>query len=117
MTARLSRRGLGLAAGGALLLMAGAVVADQAAPAPDDQVAIANFAFGPARLTVVAGTKVTWVNRDEEPHTVNSVDPAAVFKSAALDTDDRFSFVFNRPGSYKYFCSIHPYMVGTIVVK
>ena len=64
-----------------------------------------------------AGTQIVWVNQDEEPHTVNSVDKAAPFKSPALDTGDKYTFVFAKPGRYKYFCSIHPHMVGTIVVK
>lgn len=115
--AGISIRALGSALAVSFLLMAGAVVAQQTASAPTDEIAIDNFAFGPARLTIAAGTKITWVNHDEEPHTVNSVEKAVSFKSAALDTGDQFSFVFSQPGAYKYFCSIHPYMVGTIVVK
>jgi len=80
-------------------------------------VTIDNFAFSPAILSVSPGTKVTWTNKDEEPHTVTSADAGATFKSAALDTDDQFSFTFDKPGTYKYFCSIHPHMSGTIVVK
>jgi plastocyanin len=80
-------------------------------------VTIDNFAFAPAALTVAPGTKVTWDNKDEEPHTVISADGGLLFKSPALDTDDKFSFTFNKPGTYKYFCSVHPHMVGTIVVK
>jgi len=72
------------------------------------------FAFGPRTLTVPAGTKVTWTNLDEEPHTVFS--PNKSFRSDALDTGESFSFVFARPGTYKYFCSIHPHMKGTVVV-
>jgi plastocyanin len=68
-------------------------------------------------LTVAPGTTVTWVNRDEEPHTVVSADKALRFKSQALDTNDKFSFVFDKPGTYQYFCSVHSHMVGTIVVK
>ena len=74
-------------------------------------------AFITYTLTVATGTKVTWTNSDEEPHTVTSADGGIMFKSPALDTDEKFSFTFDRPGSYKYFCSIHPHMVGTIVVK
>ena len=80
-------------------------------------VTIDNFAFAPALLIVAPGTKVTWTNKDEEPHTVVSADGGQTFKSPALDTDDKFSFTFDKPGSYKYFCSIHSHMVGTIVVK
>ena len=89
-------------------------VAAAVAPA---SVTIDNFAFAPATLTVAPGTKITWDNKDEEPHTVMSGDGGATFKSPALDTDDKFSFTFDKPGTYKYFCSIHPHMVGTIVVK
>jgi plastocyanin len=80
-------------------------------------VTIDNFAFAPALLIIAPGTKVTWTNKDEEPHTVVSADGGQTFKSPALDTDDKFSFTFDKPGSYKYFCSIHSHMVGTIVVK
>ena len=80
-------------------------------------VTIDNFAFGPAAITVAVGTKVTWTNRDDEPHTVTSADDPKLFKSAALDTDDSFSFTFDKPGTYSYFCSIHPRMTGTVVVK
>ena len=61
------------------------------------------------------GTTVTWTNRDDIPHTVVSTD--GVFKSKALDTDEKFSFVFNKPGNYSYFCSIHPKMTGQIIVQ
>ena len=62
-----------------------------------------------------AGTTVTWTNQDDIPHTVASSQQA--FRSKALDTDDKFSFTFTTPGSYKYFCSLHPHMTGTIVVE
>ncbi len=87
-----------------------------AAVAPNT-VTIDNFAFGPATITVAPGTKVTWTNRDDEPHTVVSADDPKLFKSGALDTDDNFSFTFDKSGTYRYFCSIHPHMTGTIVVK
>jgi plastocyanin len=79
------------------------------------EIKIDNFNFGPATVTVPVGTTVTWTNRDDIPHTVVSTDNA--FKSKALDTDDKFSFVFSKPGTYSYFCSIHPKMTGQIVVK
>jgi plastocyanin len=78
-------------------------------------VKIDNFSFGPAAVTVPVGTTVTWTNRDDIPHTVVSTD--GVFKSKALDTDDTFSFVFSKPGTYSYFCSIHPKMTGQIIVQ
>src|SRR5271167_2964921 len=101
-----------------LLLLAGTpnvtANAQQAAPATAE-VKIDNFSFGPGALTVPAGTTVTWTNRDDIPHTVVSTD--GVFKSKALDTDDKFSFVFSKPGTYSYFCSIHPKMTGQIIVQ
>jgi plastocyanin len=80
-------------------------------------VVIDNFAFGPNGLTVKRGTTVTWTNKDDEPHTVVSADDHPLFKSAALDTDDSFTFTFDKAGTYKYFCSIHPRMQGTITVQ
>jgi plastocyanin len=74
-----------------------------------------NFTFAAPSITVPAGTEVTWVNRDDIPHTVVSQDGA--FKSKALDTDDKFSFKFSQPGTYRYFCSIHPKMTAEVVVK
>jgi plastocyanin len=76
---------------------------------------IDNFAFAPPALTISAGTTVTWKNEDDEVHRVTEVNNG--FSSAALDTDDSFPHTFAKPGVYKYFCSIHPYMVGKIVVK
>ncbi len=74
-----------------------------------------NFAFAPKDLTVTAGTTVTWKNADDSPHRIADINGA--YASAALDTEDSFSHTFATPGVYKYFCSIHPYMKGTIVVK
>ena len=79
------------------------------------EVNIDNFAFAPQRLTVKAGTTVTWTNEDDIPHTVTS--SKKVFRSKALDTNDKFSFTFTTPGEYKYFCSVHPHMTGAIVVE
>jgi plastocyanin len=85
------------------------------AQASNVEVKIDNFSFGPATLTVAAGTTVTWTNRDDIPHTVVSDDK--VFKSKVLDTDEKFSFTFAKPGTYGYFCSIHPKMTGKVVVE
>ena len=85
--------------------------------AQDATVKIKSFMFMPMAVTIHAGDTVTWTNMDEEPHTVTSADGGMMFKSPALDTDDKFSFTFDKSGTYKYFCSIHPHMVGTIVVK
>ena len=76
---------------------------------------IDNFAFAPQRVVVKAGTTVTWINDDDIPHTVAS--STKLFKSNALDTEDKFSFTFTTPGAYEYFCSLHPHMTGTIVVE
>lgn len=80
------------------------------------QIAIDNFSFAPTTLTVPAGTKVTWVNHDDIPHTVVSEDKTT-FKSQALDTDEKFSFTFAKPGTYTYFCSIHPKMTAKVIVQ
>ena len=92
------------------------VVKAQPAPAPVE-VKIDNFSFGPASVTVPVGTTVTWVNRDDIPHTVVSTDDPKVFKSKVLDTDEKFSFTFAKAGTYAYFCSIHPKMTGKVVVQ
>lgn len=78
-------------------------------------VAIDNFSFLPRTLTVTVGSTVTWTNRDDVPHTVVSTDKR--FSSPALDTDEKFSHRFDRPGSYDYYCSVHPHMTATVVVK
>ena len=80
----------------------------------DDTVKIDNFTFSPATLTVQAGSKVTWVNEDDIPHVVAASD--RTYKSQVLDTDQAFSHTFNEPGSFEYFCSLHPHMKGLIVV-
>jgi len=81
------------------------------------EVKIDNFSFGPTDLTVSAGTTVTWTNRDDIPHTVVSTDEPKAFKSKVLDTDEKFSFTFTKPGTYAYFCSIHPKMTGKVIVQ
>jgi len=86
-----------------------------AAAASSATVEIDNFAFAPAALTVTAGTTVTWKNDDDSPHRIG--DKNGTFTSAALDTDDTFSHTFAAPGEYPYICTIHPYMIGKIVVK
>jgi plastocyanin len=108
----LAALGLGIAGLGA---GAGTVTAG-AQPKPETmEVKIDNFTFGPAELTVMVGTTITWTNRDDIPHTVVSTDK--VFKSKVLDTDEKFSFTFSTPGTFPYFCSIHPKMTGTVVVQ
>jgi plastocyanin len=81
------------------------------------EVKIDNFSFGPSALTVPVGTTVTWINRDDIPHTVVSTDDPRAFKSKVLDTDEKFSFTFSKAGTYPYFCSIHPKMTGKVTVQ
>ena len=80
-------------------------------PAASATVKIDNFSFGPADLTVAAGTTITWTNHDDVPHVVAS--DKKLFKSKPLDTDDHFSFTFTKPGTYVYYCSIHPRMTAS----
>lgn len=80
------------------------------------EVKIDNFSFGPTSVKVAPGTTVTWTNRDDVPHTVVS-DDKTTFKSKALDTDEQFSYTFSKPGTYHYFCSVHPKMTGEVVVQ
>jgi plastocyanin len=117
MNTRMSARLFGLAIGALVAASAGTGTAQQLAKAMPTEITIDNFAFAPATLTIAPGTQVTWINHDDEPHTVVSATKEQPFKSQALDTDDKFSFVFDKPGIYKYFCSIHSHMIGTIVVK
>ena len=101
----------------ALLLLAGSpsvTAADQPAAA-NAEVKIDNFSFGPQTVTVPVGAMVTWVNRDDIPHTVVSTD--GVFKSKVRDTDEKFSYTFTKAGTYPYFCSVHPKMTGKVVVQ
>jgi plastocyanin len=88
--------------------------------APDSEtgvnvVTIDNFTFAPQSLAVPVGTTVTWINRDDIPHTIKGTE--SQIKSTALDTDDKFSFTFTEAGEFPYFCGIHPHMTGKIVVK
>jgi plastocyanin len=84
-------------------------------PSSGAEVKIDNFSFGPASVIVHPGTTITWTNHDDVPHVVASDDK--MFKSKALDTDDRFSFTFTKPGTYEYFCAIHPKMTAKVVVQ
>lgn len=101
-----------------VLLAAGSTMVTANAQQPSAKTAavkIDNFTFGPPSFTVVVGTTVTWTNHDDIPHTVVSSDK--VLKSKVLDTDEKFSYTFSKPGTYSYFCSIHPKMSGTVVVQ
>jgi len=101
---------------GLTVAAAGAATTASAAPAAaGPTVKIDNFVFGPEALTVTVGTTVTWINQDDIPHTVVANDKS--FKSKVLDSDERFSFTFTKPGEFGYFCSLHPHMVGKVIVK
>jgi plastocyanin len=79
------------------------------------QVMIDNFVYSPVPLSVKVGTTVTWINHDDIPHTVDSTQ--GKFKSAALDTDDKFEFKFTEAGEYPFYCRIHPKMTGKVIVQ
>jgi plastocyanin len=98
-----------------LALATPGLFAGQALAAGPVKVAIKGFAFVPQIVTVAPGTTVTWTNADDDPHTVVANDKG--FRSAALDTDDSYSFTFTKPGDYAYFCSLHPHMTGKVIVK
>jgi plastocyanin len=90
--------------------------ADGAGTATKNQIEIKDFHFNPQTVTVKSGEKITWINRDEEPHTVVSVEKQFK-KSPPLDTDQEFTITAGAPGTYTYFCSVHPKMTGTIIVE
>jgi plastocyanin len=97
-------------------VLAGGVLFAKAQTAATAAVGIDNFTFNPQTVTVKAGTTVTWTNKDDIPHGIAATNNA--FKrSQALDTGDSFSFTFTTPGTYQYFCYIHPHMTGSIVVE
>ena len=100
---------LALAVGAALAAWSWGARADDA-----PEIVIKAFAYAPKDITVTVGTKVTWINRDPEPHTV--VEKGGKFRSAALDTDDSYSFTFTEPGTYSIFCSLHPQMQAKVTV-
>ena len=98
-----------------LLLGSPSVAANDQPSAANAAVKIDNFVFGPQTLTVPVGATVTWTNKDDIPHTAVSTD--GVFKSKVMDTDEKFSYTFDKAGTYSYFCSIHPKMTGKVVVQ
>jgi len=101
---------------GAIALMVLAIHASIASEKPaTNVVTIDNFSFLPQTLTVPVGTKVTWINRDDIPHTVLSVDKTTIV-SPALDTDEKFSYTFTAAGTNDYYCSVHPHMKGKVIV-
>ena len=106
-----------LCAIGCLNLSAFALAGDTkgAGTSKQNTIEIKDFAFNPQTITVRSGEKITWTNRDEEPHTIVSVEKQFK-KSSALDTDQTFTITAGAPGTYTYFCSVHPKMTGTIIV-
>jgi plastocyanin len=80
-------------------------------------VKIGNFTYEPATLKVSVGTQIKWINEDDVPHTVTGSDAGSPLHSAALDTDDSYTVRADSTGTYKYFCAIHPHMVGTLIVE
>jgi plastocyanin len=110
----LSRTFLALALVAALAL-ASSFLAAAAPPAPAVAVDITKFAFVPKEITIAPGTKITWTNHDETPHTVTSNDKS--FASKGLDTDDKFEHVFASEGDFAYFCTVHPFMTGVVHVR
>ena len=89
--------------------------ASSATAASSVEVSITKFAFSPKEITVAPGTKITWTNHDETPHTVTSNDKS--FASKGLDTDDRFAHTFSSEGDFSYFCTVHPFMTGVVHVR
>src|ERR1700745_2266254 len=105
-----------LLSGFSLFAVAGEMKDASTANAKENKIEIKDFAFNPQTITVKSGEKITWVNKDEEPHTVVIVEKQFK-KSPALDTDDKYTVTMGAPGTYTYFCSVHPKMTGTIVVE
>ena len=101
---------------GMVILAAMEVYIPSVAETPDTaKIVVKDFMFNPTPLTVKSGSTVTWTNKDDEPHTV--VSDTGMFKSGGMDTNDSFSYKFDKPGTYHFTCSIHPRMVGTVVVQ
>ncbi|MBV9653146.1 MAG: cupredoxin family copper-binding protein [Acetobacteraceae bacterium] len=98
------------------LFTGGLLIGAMPARADETKVTIDNFTFSPPEITVTAGTRVTWTNRDDIPHTVTQSGTPRLMRSPPLDTGDTFDFTFDKPGEYRYFCSLHPHMQGVVVV-
>ena len=101
----------------AALMHDGQTASAAAASATTPAVTISHYAFQPGSLTVAKGSTVTWINRDEDVHTIKTIDGPEAVNSPALDNGNRFRFTFQRAGTYHYICSVHPYMHGVIVVR
>lgn len=103
--------GAGLLAAASLAGLTGT----QAVALPSPTIGIKDFQYAPTVLTVPVGTTITWINHDEEPHTVTSATGA--FASAGLLNEDTFAQRFTTPGTYQYACALHPHMKATVVVR
>ena len=99
-----------------LLGLAAVAFCAPSARAATAEVHIDNFVFTPDTLKVAVGAMVKFTNRDDLPHSVVSAARPPIFKSKTLDTDDSFTFIFDKPGEYAYFCGLHPHMKGVVVV-
>ena len=110
-----ARRYFLIAAAIVTLTIVGRLTVSHAEAATSPQIVVQNFMFTPTSLKIKAGSTVTWINKDDEPHTVFS--DKGLFRSGALDTNEQFSYKFDQPGTYRYLCTIHPQMLGTIVVE
>ena len=96
-------------------VVSGGAQAAAATSAQGPRIEIAKHMFSRATVTVPVGTTVTWVNHDDDTHTV--VSSTALFRSPGLDADETFSYRFTKPGTYQYFCTLHPLMVGKVIVR
>ena len=114
MKTKIRRLSMAAFVGGLVVISAG--LSSSGNSGTNNLVKIDNFSFAPTTLTIKAGTEVRWKNQDDIPHTVVSADQQT-FKSKVLDTDEEFTYTFTKPGTYKYFCSIHPKMTATVVVQ
>lgn len=113
MSSAFSRNTLGLVFCAALMMPA--IFAAAAPSVPTTDINITKFAFVPKEITISPGTKITWTNHDETPHTVTSNDKS--FASKGLDTDDKFEHTFASAGDFSYFCTVHPFMTGVVHVR
>jgi plastocyanin len=103
-----------------LSLRAGPVARTYADEVPDQNtktIEITDFKFDPKEIAISPGTKVTWVNHDDVPHTATADGDSPAFDSKALDTDEKYSFTFKNAGTFPYHCKVHPHMTGTVTVK
>jgi plastocyanin len=98
-----------------MLIVGVAVHTARAADSGNTSVKIDNFTFNPATITIKAGSTVHWTNGDDIPHTVASTDK--LFKSKVMDTNEGFDYKFDKPGTYDYFCSLHPKMTAKVIVQ